>query len=121
VPTKRPAVRIPDILDNIGRIRSHTAGLTEAAFINDLKTQDAVERCLGRISEAAVKLGEAAERLAPSVRWDEIRAFGNRLRHCYDTIRPSRIWLIVRDDLDSLEAACQSALAKLAGNEGNEN
>jgi uncharacterized protein with HEPN domain len=90
-------------------------------LINDLKTQDAVERCLGRISEAAVKLGEAAERLAPSVRWDEIRAFGNRLRHGYDTIRPSRIWLIVRDDLDSLEAACQSALAKLAGNEGNEN
>jgi uncharacterized protein with HEPN domain len=121
VPTKRPALRIQDILDNIARIRSHTAGLTETAFLNDLKTQDAVERCLGRISEAAVKLGDVVERIAPSEPWAEIRAFGNRLRHGYDTIRPSRIWLILRDDLDSLEVACRSCLEKLANTEDEAN
>ena len=121
MPTKRPALRIQDILDNIGRIRSHTAELTETAFLNDPKTQDAVERCLGRISEASIKLGDAAERLAPGVPWDEIRGLGNRLRHGYDTILPTRIWLIVRDDLDSLEAACRSALQKLTNTEGKAN
>jgi uncharacterized protein with HEPN domain len=85
MPTKRPAVRF-QVLGNISRIRSYTTGLMGTAFRNDLKTQDAVETCLGRISEAAVKLGDAAELLAPDVSWDQIRALGNRLRHGYDTI-----------------------------------
>jgi uncharacterized protein with HEPN domain len=37
------------------------------AFTEDLKTTNAVERCLERISEAARKLGGAAEALCPAI------------------------------------------------------
>ena len=46
--------RFEDILENIERIERYTAGMGEAQFVGDSKTIDAVERCLSRISEAAV-------------------------------------------------------------------
>jgi uncharacterized protein with HEPN domain len=47
-----------------------------AAFLEDHKTYDAVERCLERISEAARKIGVLAEELCPGIAWAEIRALG---------------------------------------------
>jgi len=60
------------------------------AFVRDYKTSDAVERCLERISEAAAKLGDLAPMLTPDQPWPEIRALGNRFRHEYDEMEPSR-------------------------------
>ncbi|MCB1883258.1 MAG: hypothetical protein KDG89_04550 [Geminicoccaceae bacterium] len=42
--------------------------MTAETFVGDEKTVDAVERCLSRISEAAVKLGAEAERRCPASR-----------------------------------------------------
>ena len=39
-----------------------------------VKTSNETERCLERISEAAKKLGEAAEQLCPDIPWPEVRA-----------------------------------------------
>jgi len=84
-----------------------------AAFEEDHKTYDAVERCLERISEAAAKLGDVASALMPQQPWREVRALGNRLRHEYDAIREDRLWDIVQIDLPSLCAACEDALRRL--------
>ena len=53
MPSERPARRLRDVVANIERIKCYCAGL------------DAVERCLARISEAAVKLGPTAEAVCP--------------------------------------------------------
>ena len=82
-------------------------------FSGIAKTRDAVERCLARISEAAVKLGAAAEDLAPDQPWRGIRDLGNVLRHAYDEIEPMRIWRLVMDDLPALKTACQTALERV--------
>ncbi len=74
---------------------------------------DAVERCLSRISEAAVKLGPEASVLVPDQPWHNIRGLGNRLRHEYDVISPRDLWAIVTDNLPSLRADCQTALDRL--------
>jgi uncharacterized protein with HEPN domain len=58
VPSKDPVQRFEDILNNIGLIEEFTAGMDQQAFTQDLKTANAAERCLERISEAARKLGE---------------------------------------------------------------
>ena len=63
--SRDPRVPFEDILENIARIERHTAGMDKASFAQDEKTIDAVERCLARISEAAVKLGETAQELCP--------------------------------------------------------
>jgi uncharacterized protein with HEPN domain len=83
VPSSNPRLTLGDIVENIDRILEYTDGMSEAAYRGDQKTIDAAERCLSRISEAAVKLGEEAERLAPGLRWSDIRGLGNHLRHGY--------------------------------------
>jgi uncharacterized protein with HEPN domain len=116
LPSEKPAHRLEDIIENVQAIQRYTAGMDLAAFGKDDKTRDAVERCLERISEAAVKLGDMATLLMPSQPWRKIRAFGNRLRHEYDSIREDRLWDIVENDLTSLRSTCENALQLLREN-----
>ena len=86
MPSKDPVQRLEDILHNIYRIEEFTAGMGLPDFSKDRKTCDAVERCLERISEAAKKLGPAAETLCPAIPWPSVRGLGNLMRHEYDRI-----------------------------------
>jgi uncharacterized protein with HEPN domain len=113
LPSKNPIRRFEDILDNIELIKDYTRGYSDDTFIKDRKTQDAVERCLMRISEAAAKLESSADALIPDQPWSEIRAVGNVLRHEYDSVDPGIIWNIVSHDLDSLRTSIEVALRKL--------
>lgn len=61
-----------------------------------------MERCLSRISEAAVKIGPVAEEILPGHDWRGIRGIGNRLRHEYDIITYSANWAIVVKRLPEL-------------------
>ena len=113
MPSKNPIRRFEDILDNIDLIRDYTRGYAHDSFVKDRKTQDAVERCLMRISEAASKIESSADVLIPDQPWSEIRAVGNVLRHEYDSVDPMIIWNIVSRDLDSLKTSIEAALQKL--------
>src|SRR5712691_9366508 len=82
------------------------------AFVQDLKTYDAVERRLERISEASKKLGSLAEELWPEIPWVKLRGLGNLLRHEYDRIDGVRIWstaVVVTDELGRLAGGSVTA------------
>ena len=113
MPSKDPIQRFEDILENIILIEQFTRGMSREAFLGDLKTRNATERCMERISEAARKLGEQAEGLCPTVPWSNVRALGNFLRHEYDRVDAGRVWLMIEDDLEPLKAAVQGALERL--------
>jgi uncharacterized protein with HEPN domain len=113
VPSKDPLLRFEDILENIVRIEEFTAGMDLQTFTEDLKTRDAAERCLERISEAARKLDALAEELCPAIRWPQVRAIGNLLRHEYDRVDIARVWLTIEDDLPLLKTAVEAALKEL--------
>jgi uncharacterized protein with HEPN domain len=113
VPSEDPIQRFEDILENIILIEEFTSGMGQNAFLEDLKTRNATERCMERISEAARKLGELAEELCPTVPWPNVRALGNFLRHDYDRVDAARVWLMIEDDLGPLKAATQRALERL--------
>jgi uncharacterized protein with HEPN domain len=113
LPSNNPIRRLEDILDHIGRIKEYTHTTSCDEFITDRKTQDAVERCLERISEAASKLENTAEALIPDQPWSEIRAIGNIIRHEYDNVDPIIIWNIVSRELDSLRSSIEAALDRL--------
>ena len=72
MPSSRPEIRFSDILENIALIEAYVVGLDQALFTRDRRTRDAVERCLQRISEAALKLGTQAEQLAPGPPWSSV-------------------------------------------------
>jgi hypothetical protein len=48
MPSKDPAIRLEDIIENITRIGQYTAGMDLDTFARDTKTVDAVERCLAQ-------------------------------------------------------------------------
>ncbi|WP_234811138.1 HepT-like ribonuclease domain-containing protein [Xaviernesmea oryzae] len=76
-----------------------------------IKTRDACERCLSRISEAAVKLGACAEEMFPAHNWRGIRDIGNILRHEYDQIETVNIWDVITINLPPLVSDIGGALA----------
>lgn len=92
MPSKDPRRRFEDILENVQRIASYTAGLSEKEFLQDRKTIDAVERCIERLAEAARKLGDGYDALYPELELHELRKFGSKLRHDYDVIQPKLLW-----------------------------
>lgn len=57
MPSKDPAQRLEDILENIRLIEEFTRGMDTVAFLEDVKTRTATERCLERISEVAKTWG----------------------------------------------------------------
>jgi uncharacterized protein with HEPN domain len=102
-----------DILDGIGSIERFIESMNIDAYANDERTQAAVERKFLVISEAAIRLGSAAEKLCPSVPWREIRGIGNWPRHQYDRVDLDTVWNTIQDDLPPLKLAVSSALESL--------
>ena len=92
MPFRDPALSLRDILDSINMIVNFVHGLDLGAFREDPKTVAAVERKLLLISEAAMRLGEDADRLCPGLPWNNIRGIGNWLRHSYDRVDVESVW-----------------------------
>jgi uncharacterized protein with HEPN domain len=87
-------------------------GIAAQQLVADPKTQDAVERCLERICEAARKLGDALDAKYPEVEFAKLRQLGSVLRHDYDDIDTDMLWRSITERLDPLEHACVRELAK---------
>lgn len=115
MPSSKTPRRLQDIIDNAQAIFHYTEGMTLEDFEHNQLVYDAVERCLERICEAIVKLGEQAPVLIPDQPWYKFKAFGNLLRHAYDTVDEKQLFDIVRNDLPSLFSAARSALQRFPG------
>jgi len=81
-------------------------------YVRDFRTRLAIERVVMVVSEAAVRLGDDAEILCPTIPWREIRGIGNWLKHRYDSIEIGTVWNAITDDLPPLKAAATQALEK---------
>jgi uncharacterized protein with HEPN domain len=112
LPFREPSLSLRDILDSIDTIVQFVHGMDFEAFREDPKTVAAVERKLLLISEAAIRLGEGAERLCPGMPWHNIRGIGNWLRHRYDRVDVETVWFTVVDHLPPLRAAVSRALTQ---------
>lgn len=112
--SEREALRLQDIVENIDRIMEYLDGIDAEDFGDDRKTVDAVERCLQRITEAVIKIGEDRMLdIAPTMPMHAIRGLGNVLRHEYDLIDYEIIWYTVTDQLPLLRDDCVKALDSL--------
>jgi uncharacterized protein with HEPN domain len=100
-----------DIVDAITMIEQFTSGMDFEGFRSNPMAVAAVERKLQIISEAAARLGNAAEQRIPDQPWRDIRGIGNQLRHAYERIDLATIWSAVTDDLPPLKAAVLRALS----------
>ena len=81
MPSKNPAQRLSDIIDNVDAIRRFTFGLDLPAFRADRKTVYAVVRALEIISEASRHLPVDLLHRHPEIDWAAVAAAGNVYRH----------------------------------------
>ena len=104
---------LEDIIANIARIERHVASLSADELSRDELRHDAIERCLERICEAAIRMGDAAAALMPNQPWQDIRGMGNRLRHAYDDVDPGIVWRVISNRPPELKAEVTAALLRL--------
>lgn len=116
MPSSQPIIRFGDIIHNIESIMSYVKDHDFESFVQDRRTVDAVERCLQRITEAAIKLHPEAVELLPDQDWKAMRDLGNKLRHYYDVILDEDIWKIVHNRLPSLLNDCRRAISTIETN-----
>ena len=114
MPSKSPAQRLRDIVDNIDAIEAFTAELDRAAFTQDRKTIYAVVRALEIISEASRRLPTEITGRHPEIDWVAIAAAGNVYRHEYEAVDESLLWHTVQNDLAALRRIAAEELADLA-------
>jgi uncharacterized protein with HEPN domain len=117
LPFREPSLSVRDILDGVDMVDQFVGGMDLETFREDPKTIAAVERKLLLISEAAVRLGDDAERLCPGLPWRNNRGIGNWLRHRYDRVDVETVWNTVIDDLSPLRSAVLRALTPPSENE----
>ncbi|MFS0738413.1 HepT-like ribonuclease domain-containing protein [Sphingomonas sp. 1P06PA] len=98
--------RVEDIVANIDLAIAYLGDHDEASFAADRKTMDAVERCLQRLTEAAIRIGaERMSLIAPDLPMSEVRGLGNMLRHEYENIDALTIFNTVQFDLPALKTS----------------
>ena len=113
MPSKRPADRFREIIEEIDFIDETLQDVDFAGFLNDKLKRRAIERAFAVIPEAAVKLGDEAALYAPDIPWSDIRGIGNFIRHEYDGVDHVTLWEVWEQSLADLKAACESALKTL--------
>lgn len=110
LPSKNPAVRLRDILENIAAIREFTAGMELTDLAADRRSLYAVIRALEIISEASRRLPDAVKDRHSEIDWAAVAAAGNIYRHEYEGIDERLIWQTIQHDLEPLERAVRAEL-----------
>jgi uncharacterized protein with HEPN domain len=94
------------ILQAIGRIDRYTEDMTEAAFAQDERTQDAVIRNLEIVGEASRNIARHHPEFAAShcdVPWEIAYEMRNALAHGYFKVDLKIVWNTIQKDLPRLE------------------
>ena len=116
-----PQNHFSDILEAIQVIQEYVAERDFHQYQADLRTKWAIERKMGILSEAAIRLGEQAEHLCPGPDWRNIRGLGSVLRHEYDKLIDRILWEAIQTKLPPLRQDVLRALGKLTGHSSEPN
>lgn len=96
-----------DILDSARLAISYVADQTKEEFLSDIQTQDAVNRRIAIIGEAANRISEESQTMS-TLPWKQMIGMRNILVHKYDDINLSVIWDTVKIALPQLVAALEA-------------
>ncbi len=92
-----------DIAEAIDLIESYTKGCSAEDFFRSFKLQDAVERRIGIIGEAASSIPASFRQKYPEVAWAEVAGMRNLLIHEYFGTDHKIVWDVVEKDLPKLK------------------
>ena len=111
--SRRLELRLGDIEEAIGNIRSMMKGRDQGDLAADPFLRAAYERFIEIISEASRHIPAELKQAHGDIPWRAIADTGNILRHVYHSIHGETLWAIYEKDLEPLERAMQSMKAVL--------
>lgn len=100
------------MLECIARVEQYTKD-GKAAFLADIKTQDAVIRNLQTLAESTQRISGHLRAAHPDVNWRGIIAFRNIAVHNYLGIRWELVWAIVENELPRLKPVLDAMVRHL--------
>ena len=109
-PEERDAAYLWDMRDAARTARDLVAGMNLQAFLEDRRTQLAVERALELVGEAARRVSAGLREAHPELPWRSIVGLRNVLVHDYGEIEPARVYAVVVRDIPPLLAALEPLL-----------
>jgi uncharacterized protein with HEPN domain len=111
------ALLVDEILLSIDRIFLYIQGITETEFLTNFFTQDAVARNFEIIGEASSRLSAEFKEKYNNINWVKVKDFRNKLIHDYFGTDYTTVWLIIHNDLKTL----QESLIEISKNLSEEN
>jgi uncharacterized protein with HEPN domain len=93
---------LTDIVEAVDAVFNFVAGIDEASFYQDSKTQSAVLQKLIVIGEAAARLPEEFRDQHTIIEWRDIVAFRNILVHSCFSVKLDIVWETIQRDLPIL-------------------
>ncbi|OGP36877.1 MAG: hypothetical protein A2X98_10410 [Deltaproteobacteria bacterium GWC2_66_88] len=119
--SKIDILRVPDYLEHIfeaiERIHLYIEDISEVAFLEDKKTQDAVIRNFEIIGEAAHNIERYHAQFAAEhtdVLWTVLYAMRNRVSHGYFKVDLEIVWKTIHSDLPELHAQIRKLLDQIS-------
>jgi uncharacterized protein with HEPN domain len=103
------------ILEAIQRIGRYTDDMTEAVFLGDEKTQDAVIRNFEIIGEASRNIEQRDPDFAashPEVPWGDAYLLRNQVAHGYFKVDLEIVWRTIQDDLPGMAEHIRALLTE---------
>lgn len=113
MPFDPTAVALRDIAYHIDVATNFLTGFSYKTFKENLRTVDAVIRCLEIISEASGRLPPELKQRHSAIAWRNMAAAGNLYRHEYENVEEQQVWAAVRLALPDLKAVVVQELAAL--------
>lgn len=101
---------LEDIRDAITSIRSYTGGRTFEEFAGDPMCLDAVVLRFITIGEAVKQIPADIIACHPEVEWRKIAGLRDISVHSYYSVKPTILWGIIQNGLDSLEDAIEAMI-----------
>lgn len=99
---RRVAELLEDIKEAAKRIANYIGGMDYQAFLEDLKTQDAVVRNVEIIGEAVKKLPKSFTSNYPGIPWKEMAGTRDKLIHDYFGVNYDILWNIAKSELPGI-------------------
>jgi uncharacterized protein with HEPN domain len=96
-----------DILSHARDIQSHLTGVPKEKYLEDRKTQQAIERCFEIMGEAAGQLRPETIAQVPTLPVRPMREMRNFLIHVYFSIDLERVWDTCQKDIPVVISAIE--------------
>lgn len=109
---ERNRAHLLQIIELAEHLARRLDGVSRDQFVADRDEVDLTAYRLAAIGEATQKLTATLRDRHPQIPWQAIYGMRNIIAHEYGAVVPIRVWNVIGDQLDALETACRTELAR---------